>query len=85
MLTPAAELKPDTLYGRCHLKCPASIRPREVEFPPFRFSGENTAKIFSLGSSLGINKKENTRRSGYDVPEILNYSKSLLVLVRYLE
>lgn len=26
--TRAAGLKPDTLYGRCHLKCPASIRPR---------------------------------------------------------
>ena len=24
-----AELKPDTLYGRCHLERPTSIRPRQ--------------------------------------------------------
>jgi len=53
MLTGAAELKPDTLYGRCRLKCPASIRPQRVESPPFRLSGENTTEIFSLGSSVG--------------------------------
>ena len=39
-----------------------------VEFLPFRLSGKNIAKRFSLQSSVEINKKENTRRGGYDVP-----------------
>jgi len=26
-ITPAAELKPDTQYGNCHLQCPASTLP----------------------------------------------------------
>ena len=26
----AAELKPDTLYGHCHLECPASTRPEST-------------------------------------------------------
>ena len=45
MLTSAAELKPDILYGRCHL-VPLQFG-RTSRISPFRLSGENSEKILS--------------------------------------